>query len=88
MNKIRMKKENKDTSLKIKKKICEALEGRKEKEEAIIGLFFGEGEMWKKGIKKHRKIYNSIYKKLKTMDIQKLDSITKEIGKSLFTRIK
>ena len=66
---------SKDKSLAIKKKICEALEGRKEKEEGIISLFFGNGEMRKEGMKKHRGMYKMVKKNISKMDDKKLNDI-------------
>ena len=74
-----MKKQSKNKSLEIKKQICEALEGRKEKEDKIITLFFGKGETRKEGKKKFSKMYNTITKNLRNMDLKKLDDIAKGI---------
>jgi hypothetical protein len=78
-----MKKENmtkrkqKDKHRLIKEKICEALEGRKEKEDAIITLFFGTGEKREETKKKYKGMYERILKNLKKMDNKKLNDIAK-----------
>ena len=79
-------KKQKDKHRLIKEKICEALEGRKEKEEAIISLFFGDGEMRKEGIEKHKEMYKSMIKNIKKMDNKKLNLIYETVqytGKNL-----
>ena len=70
---IKQKKKNKH--LIIKEKICEALEGRKEKEEAILSLFFGIGEMREEGIKKFKGMYKGMIKNIKKMDNATLKNV-------------
>lgn len=70
----------KDEHRLIKEKICEALEGRKEKEDAIITLFFGRaGEERDKASKQHKEVYRAVIKNLKKVDNKKLDDIYKGI---------
>ena len=66
-------------SLHIKEKIVEALQGRKQKEEDIISLFFGKGETRKEQQKKHKELYKSIIKNLSIMDEKKLNDIHKGV---------
>jgi hypothetical protein len=75
MAKEKQKTKSKDKHRLIKEKICEALEGRKEKEDAIISLFFGTGEEREETKKKYKGMYKTIVKNLKKMDNKKLNDI-------------
>ena len=70
------KRKQKDEHRLIKEKICEALEGRKEKEETVITLFFGcEGEERNAAIINHKEVYKALKRNLKKMDNNKLNNI-------------
>ena len=72
-------KKQKDKHRIIKEKIVEALEGRKEKEEDILSLFYGKGKMRRKAEKRHKVMYKIMVKNLVNMDIKILNDIHKGV---------
>jgi hypothetical protein len=77
---MKKQKAKKDKHQLIKEKIVEALEGRKQKEEDIIALFFGKGEMRKEGKKKHKEMYEMIVKNLSIMNKDTLNDIHRRVA--------
>ena len=69
---MKKQKTKKDKHLLIKEKICDILDGRKEKEDMIIG------------IKKHKVIYKAVTKNIKKMNTEELNRLYKNICGSFF----
>jgi len=82
---MKKQKTKKDKHLLIKEKICDILDGRKEKEDMIIGIFFGEkNDDRNEAIKSHKVIYKAITKNIKKMNTEELNRLYKNICGSFF----